>query len=148
MSNNCILQRPGSLWIRGTSVPFFYFAGLLSLNRNYPNLQKPLPELAKAQGISEDQLQRRLEAGRHKLYDTRKKRIHPFKDDKILTDWNGLMIAALAKAGQALDRKPYTTAASRAAEFIRQNLADGDCRPLKRYREGKPGIRNLCQRWN
>ena len=42
------------------------------------------------------------------LFNARKKRVHPFKDDKILTDWNGLMIAALAKAGRVLDEPRYT----------------------------------------
>ena len=44
-----------------------------------------------------------FESAREKLFNIRKKRIHPLKDDKILTDWNGLMIAALAKAAIVLD---------------------------------------------
>jgi uncharacterized protein YyaL (SSP411 family) len=82
----------------------------INIEENILHLQKPLPELAKTYGISEKQLQRRLESGRLKLFQERKKRIHPFKDDKILTDWNGLMIAALAKAGNALmTRQPQPT---------------------------------------
>ena len=90
--------------------------------------------------MSEEQLRRRLEAGRLKLFNAREKRIHPFKDDKILTNWNGLMIAGLAKAGSVLDNRAYTTAAAKAAGFILQNLTDPSGRLLKRYREGKAGI--------
>jgi uncharacterized protein YyaL (SSP411 family) len=64
----------------------------------------------------------------------------PFKDDKILTDWNGLMIAALAKAGRALDDEKQTAAAVKAADFILQKLTDDRGRLLKRYRKGKAGL--------
>ena len=111
-----------------------------NIDENILHLQKPLPDLAKEYGMSENLLRRRLEDGRQALYQARKKRIHPFKDDKILTDWNGLMIAALAKAGHALDRKEYTAAATKAADFIRQNLTNDKGRLLKRYRQGQAGL--------
>ena len=57
--------------------------------------------------ISEQDLYDRLEKIRAKLFLAREKRVHPLKDDKILTDWNGLMIAALAKAAQALHEAEY-----------------------------------------
>jgi uncharacterized protein YyaL (SSP411 family) len=108
--------------------------------QNILHLKKPLSGLAAELGLSEKQLQSRLEAGREKLYRARKKRIHPLKDDKILTDWNGLMIAALAKAGKVLDNQEYTDAAAKAADFILQNLTDEAGRLLKRYRKGKAGL--------
>ena len=111
-----------------------------SVHQNILHLQKPLPELSGDLGISEAQLRRRLEDGRKMLFKEREKRIHPFKDDKILTDWNGLMIAALANAGRALDNEKYTAAAVKAAEFILQNLTDDHGRLLKRYRKGKAGL--------
>jgi uncharacterized protein YyaL (SSP411 family) len=111
-----------------------------NLDENILHLQKPLPELANELGIAENLLAKSLEDSRRKLYRTRKKRIHPFKDDKILTDWNGLMIAALAKAGNALDNKKFTMAAGRAAGFIMQNLTQADGRLLKRYRKGQAGL--------
>ncbi len=110
------------------------------IDQNILHLQKPLPQLSEELGISENQLRTRLEAGREKLFHEREKRIHPFKDDKILTDWNGLMIAALAKAGNVLDNPKYTAAAARAADFILQNLTDDKGRLLKRYRKGKAGL--------
>ncbi|MBT8369383.1 MAG: thioredoxin domain-containing protein [Desulfobacterales bacterium] len=110
------------------------------INQNILHLQKTLPELAVDLGISEKKLRSRLEAGRKKLFRAREKRIHPFKDDKILTDWNGLMIAALAKAGSVLNNKTYIAAAAKASDFILQNLSDANGRLLKRYRKGKAGL--------
>ena len=110
------------------------------IDQNILHLQKPLPQLAKELGVFENQLRRRLEDGRLKLFRAREKRIHPFKDDKILTDWNGLMIAALAKSGSVLDNQQYTAAAIKAADFILKNLTDDRGRLLKRYRQGKAGL--------
>jgi uncharacterized protein YyaL (SSP411 family) len=111
-----------------------------NIDQNILHLQKTLPDHAKDLGISEEQLRKRLEAGRQTLFDARQKRIHPFKDDKILTDWNGLMIAALAKAGYVLDNQNYIAAAAKAADFILQNLTTDNGRLLKRYRNGKSGL--------
>ena len=111
-----------------------------NIDQNILHLQQPLPQLSSEMGISENQLRRRLEDGRRMLFGEREKRIHPFKDDKILTDWNGLMIAALAKAGNVLDNRQYTAAAAKAADFILQNLTDDQGRLLKRYRKGKAGL--------
>jgi uncharacterized protein YyaL (SSP411 family) len=90
--------------------------------------------------VAGDELRGRLEGIRKKLFRERKKRSHPFKDDKILTDWNGLMIAALAKGGRALDKPQYTAAAEKAADFILMNLSDKNGRLLRRYRNGQAGV--------
>jgi len=58
---------------------------------------------------------------RRKLFDAREKRVHPAKDDKILTDWNGLMIAALAFGSLVLDEPSYAKAATRAADVLWTN---------------------------
>ncbi len=76
---------------------------------------------------------------RVKLFQVREGRIHPLKDDKILTDWNGLMIAALAKAAQALDAPHYAAAAKRAADFLREKMRDSEGKLLHRYR-GTAGL--------
>ena len=75
-----------------------------------------------------------------KLYLAREKRIHPLKDDKILTDWNGLMIAAFAKAGDVFNSNDYIQQAEKSAQFILKNLTDNNGRLLKRYRNGNAGI--------
>ena len=76
-----------------------------------------------------------LDSAREKLFNIREKRIHPLKDDKILTDWNGLMIAALAKASIVLNEPGYLDAAEKAAKFVLDSISKGE-RLLKRYRNG------------
>ena len=107
---------------------------------NILHLKKTLPDSAAELGVPEKQLLQRLEKNREQLFRIRKKRVHPFKDDKILTDWNGLMIAALAKAGLVLDEPRYTSAAVKAADFIMRKLRDKNGRLLKRYRKGNAGL--------
>jgi hypothetical protein len=106
--------------------------------RNIPHLLKPLSQYMK--DLEEPDLEKRWEAQRKTLFNSRKKRIHPLKDDKILTDWNGLMIAALAKAAAALNKPEYANAAGKAARFIWRHLRDSDGRLLKRYRQGAAGL--------
>ena len=69
-----------------------------------------------------EELKVKLDTIREKLFQEREKRVHPRKDDKVLTDWNGLMIAALARTGRVLNEKRYTEAAIKATEFIKGNL--------------------------
>ena len=109
-------------------------------NENIPHLNKSEEQLSAILNLSPDQFRQRLEQVRQKLFEVREKRIHPHKDDKILTDWNGLMIAALAKSAQALNEPQYALAASRATEFIQQNLMTSDGNLLHRYRDGQAGI--------
>lgn len=77
---------------------------------------------------------------REKIFHVREKRIHPLKDDKILTDWNGLMIAAMAKAGVAFQDNVLIESAEKSAKFIFNNLMDKNGRLQKRYRKGKSGL--------
>ncbi len=97
-------------------------------------------ELARELGIEEPEAVRRLEAARLKLFAMREQRVRPHKDDKILTDWNGLMIVALAKAARVLDEPKYATAAQRAADFVLDRLRDSRGRLLKRFRDGEAGL--------
>lgn len=108
--------------------------------RNILHLGRPLGKLASDLNLSQQDLQRRLDAVLHKLFVFRKKRIHPLKDDKVLTDWNGLMIAALAKGAQAFDEPRYAEAAHCAADFVLRNMRQPDGRLLHRYRHGQAGI--------
>jgi uncharacterized protein YyaL (SSP411 family) len=77
-----------------------------------------------------------LARARELLFAAREQRVHPLKDDKVLTAWNGLMIAALAKAGAALGRADWTAAAARAASFVLARLSDDEGRLLRRWRDG------------
>ncbi len=81
---------------------------------------------------------RSLLAGeREKLFQVREKRIKPFKDDKILTAWNGLMIAALGMGGRLLQDEGCLQAARQGADFILRSLRREDGRLLARYRDGE-----------
>ncbi|MBN1255303.1 MAG: thioredoxin domain-containing protein [Deltaproteobacteria bacterium] len=92
------------------------------------------------QKIVPDGLGQTLEEARAKLFDAREKRGHPHKDDKILTDWNGLMIAAFAKGAQVFAEPRYEEAARRAADFILGTMVDAKGRLYHRYRDGDPAI--------
>jgi uncharacterized protein YyaL (SSP411 family) len=74
-------------------------------------------------------------AALEKLFHKRKQRIHPFKDDKVLTAWNGLMIASLALGGRVLNEALYLEAAEKATKFILKKLLRQDGRLMARYRE-------------
>lgn len=94
--------------------------------------------IAHEYGITQEELQTRLEQSRQRLYGAREKRIKPHKDDKILTAWNGLMIAAFAKGAQVLKRPIYKETAAKAIDFIINKLRrEEDGRLLARYRDGE-----------
>ncbi len=76
---------------------------------------------------------------REKLFAVREQRIHPLKDTKVLADWNGLMIAAFAKAARIFDEPKYEVAAQRAARFMLEEMAHGD-RLWHRWREGETAV--------
>jgi hypothetical protein len=103
-------------------------------------LKMPLRELARSYGMSAEEFEDRIERSRKKLFDVRERRVHPHKDDKVLTDWNGLMIAALSKAAGVFGDQIYSDAARRAADFVLDKMRDGKGRLLHRWRNGEAGI--------
>ena len=103
-------------------------------------IDKTKAEIANKAGISPAEFSASADSIRKKLFDYREKRIHPHKDDKILTDWNGLMIAALAKAAQAFAEPEFALAAERAADFILDNCRTVSGRLSHVYRPGRDGI--------
>ncbi|MBO8162912.1 MAG: thioredoxin domain-containing protein [Brevibacillus sp.] len=103
-----------------------------------PNLINVQPEQAAIRsGRKPDELLSQLEEAREKLFAHREKRVRPGKDDKILTAWNGLMIAALAKGAQVLGDERFRQAAEKAVRFIFSNLRREDGRLLARFRDGE-----------
>jgi uncharacterized protein YyaL (SSP411 family) len=108
---------------------------------NIANLiHRDIATFAQEHDIPVAQLQARLEDSRQKLFHYREKRIHPGKDDKILTSWNGLMIMALAKGYVVLKKRAYLDAATQAVDFILVQLQRSDGRLLARYRDGEAAI--------
>ncbi|MCA0988412.1 thioredoxin domain-containing protein [Guptibacillus algicola] len=105
--------------------------------RNIPNLIKTnVRRLAKEYGYTEEGYREMLSTAHEKLFEEREKRIHPHKDDKILTSWNMLMIAAFSKAGKVFNNDDYKHYAERAYAFIEENLVEND-RLMARYRDGE-----------
>lgn len=96
---------------------------------------------AQLQQIDPVELEKRIETSRLKLFKHRLERMTPpLKDDKSLTAWNGLMIAALAKGAQVLQRQEYAEAASKAVKLVMDKLVRQDGRLLARYRDQEAGI--------
>jgi uncharacterized protein YyaL (SSP411 family) len=108
--------------------------------RNILSLREGQSRPADRYGLSERELLDLVEMARRKLYAAREGRLHPLRDEKILTDWNGLMIAALAKGGQVFGEKGYIEAAEKGAEFILSRMMRGDGRLLHRFKDNESGI--------
>lgn len=104
--------------------------------KNILHINKPPEAFAKLHGLAADDLNSRIHRWREKLRAVRDKRTPPNLDDKVLTAWNGLMIASLAKGARVLDEPRYAEAASRAARFILAELRK-DGRLLRTYRDGQ-----------
>lgn len=107
--------------------------------KNVLHLAEPLEELAPYEGLTLQELIDRLHSIRDKLFEARKKRVAPAIDDKVLADWNGLMIAALAKAGNVLQEPKYSNAATKATDFILTEMFK-DRVLYHRYAKGETAI--------
>ena len=92
-----------------------------------------LADRARELKMTAEQLEARLAPMRRKLLDVRNKRPRPFLDTKVLTAWNGEMIAGLAAAGQALGDKAPVESAARAADFILTHVQTEDGRLSRTY---------------
>jgi uncharacterized protein YyaL (SSP411 family) len=110
-----------------------------SNGKNILHLAEPLDELASYKGLTLDELIVRLGKIQNTLFEARKKRAAPAIDDKVLADWNGLMIAALAKAGNVLNQPKYISAAIKTADFILNQMRQGDVL-YHRYAKGETAI--------
>ena len=100
------------------------------------NLPRSIAESAKALGQSEESLLADLKQDRAKLLEARDGRIPPLKDTKVLTSWNGLMIAALDEAGRILKEASYIAAAEKAAGFFAETMWKPGGPLIHVYREG------------
>ena len=104
--------------------------------KNILNVRRTIDEVAVANGVTVEELQGSLARSRQILFELREKRIKPDRDEKILTAWNGLMLASFAEAGIVLNRPDYTGAARRNAEFVLSSL----CREGFLLRTWKDGV--------
>ncbi len=107
--------------------------------KNILYLNNPIENEAKRLGLEPDELKQILDRSREKLFELREKRIRPHVDDKVLTDMNGLMTAALAKAHRAFGEENFLLQARKSADFILNNLYKNG-KLLHRYRDGESAI--------
>ncbi len=122
--------------------PIFAFDGEPSFEgeRYVLHLAQPLDQHATRLQITREQLLTRLQPLRQQLLAKRQRRARPLVDDKILTDWNGMAIAALATAGQLLEEPRYLEQAERAARFVLSNLRPKDGVLQHSWRQGTAKI--------
>ncbi len=104
--------------------------------KNILHFSKPLDQFALESNLTVDELIGKLGKITKILFRVRENRVHPSKDDKILVDWNGLMIAALARAGQVFGEQKYLEAASKAADFVLKEMKTQDGKLYHRYVKG------------
>jgi uncharacterized protein YyaL (SSP411 family) len=104
--------------------------------QNILRLSSGTPDRVAQSGLGEAEFEARIASARRKLYDVRSKRIWPGLDDKVLTAWNGLMLAAFAEAARALDRTDYRDVATANAEFLYANMRAPDGRLLRTWKAG------------
>lgn len=90
--------------------------------RNILNVNYTKAEIAKAFELSEEKLAEILETSKKLLFEEREKRIKPFRDEKVLTAWNGLMLATFAEASAILQSDEYLQIAKNNADFILENM--------------------------
>ncbi|MFX1374434.1 MAG: thioredoxin domain-containing protein [Promethearchaeota archaeon] len=98
--------------------------------------QKTGKNILHLKNFTKEEISDKLEAIRLKIFNVRENRIRPQKDDKILTDWNGLMVAALAKGAVAFQEEKYIYYAKKTVNFIISNLIASNDRLFHRYRDG------------
>jgi uncharacterized protein len=87
--------------------------------------------------LSEAEVEQSLAASRQALFNLREGRVKPGRDEKILTEWNGLMIHALAECGAALERPEALAAAVQAADFILTSMSQPDGKLYRSYKDGQ-----------
>lgn len=104
--------------------------------RNILHTELSLEDFAAKHHQSVEELNRQFSEQRHTLWTVRNSRVHPLKDDKILSSWNGLMIYTLAEAGAAFQEEEYIKAAIKSARFIKKHLWQNQNQQLlRRWRE-------------
>lgn len=108
--------------------------------KNILYLKKPLEDTAHNLNIPLVELENRLDAIKKRLKAARAKRIRPLLDDKILTDWNGLMIAALAKSAAVFEEPSYLKAAVRAVRFFLKKMKTPKGGLHHRFRKNEAGV--------
>jgi len=86
-----------------------------------------------------------LDEARRRLFEAREKRVHPGRDEKVLTSWNGLMLSAFAEAARALDRDDYQHVAEHNADFLLRELRQENFRLLRSWKDGEAKLNGYLE---
>jgi uncharacterized protein YyaL (SSP411 family) len=108
--------------------------------KNILHFAKPIQELSQENNLTMDQFIAKLGKIVSTLFQVREKRIRPSKDDKVLVDWNGSMIAALSRAGQIFGDAKYVGAAKKAADFLLKEMWTQNGKLYHRYAKGEKAV--------
>jgi uncharacterized protein YyaL (SSP411 family) len=117
------------------------------VHKNLLYTAMPIEEIAATTGLSVEDVEASLRRSREALRKKRTSRPRPHLDDKVLTAWNGLMIAAFSRAARVLEGGGrFLGDARRAAEFVHSTLWDSTRRVLlRRYRKGQAGVEGYAE---
>jgi len=112
------------------------------VNKNLLHTAQSIADLSRASGLAPGEVAESLLRSRQAMFEARRTRPRPQRDDKVLTAWNGLMIAAFSRAARVLETGArHLATAIRAASFVRDTMWDHDRRRLlRRYRSGDAAI--------
>ena len=104
---------------------------------NIPHVTSRVEDIASDLSFDVNTMLEIVESARKKLFNERERRVRPHRDEKILTDWNGFVIAALAKAGATLNDEDLINAADKAMKFLLENLMNEKGELYHRYSDGE-----------
>ncbi len=107
---------------------------------NIPHRTKSLSAWAESFGLTREALTQEIEMSRQELLTVRKRRPQPFRDDKVIAAWNGMVISALSRGGRILNDDELLRAAAETADFILAKMRTNEGRLLRRWRNGEAAI--------
>jgi uncharacterized protein YyaL (SSP411 family) len=113
--------------------------------KNILHVTASLADVARDAGVSEEDLSDSLAQSRAKLFALREQRVHPSRDDKVLTSWNGLMLKSFALAARILDREDYREIALANARFILGTMRTPEGKLWRTYKDGKAHLNGFLE---
>ncbi|MGA9995710.1 MAG: thioredoxin domain-containing protein [Pyrinomonadaceae bacterium] len=112
--------------------------------QNILNIRRNAEAVAKDENVSIERLREAMERGRQKLFEAREKRVKPGRDEKILTAWNGMMLASFAEASAILERADYRKVARKNAQFLLEKLRR-DGLLLRTFKDGQAKLNGYLE---
>ncbi|MFI5267247.1 MAG: thioredoxin domain-containing protein, partial [Chloroflexota bacterium] len=113
-------------------------------HKNILNVPRDVDVVADQLGVNVHELETAIQQGRQNLLAARAQRVHPGRDDKVLTAWNGMMLAAFAEASAALSRPDYAEIARRNADFLLRELRR-EGKLLRTHKDGQSKLNGYLE---